>query len=258
MEKLSALREKLRAREPILATTFTSVAWSGLVQQAANFPFDFILFDLEHGTLTVEGIEEALRICRLVDLPSVVRVADCVPHLISKSLDMGADGILIPRVESLEQVATAVRCARYYPRGRKGCGGFSNLRPEDKGDLNRYNDNRLLFIQMESREGLEALPRILETYGQELAGVIIGPYDASIMLGTPMDILSPVMTEFIRDVFALCRQHDLSCGSFVDGPSLIPRYRDLGGNIFWTGSELSMISAGYRQLCEAFRKETKR
>jgi len=256
MGKLDILQEKLRNRKSILSTSFTSVAWSGLVQQAANFPFDFILFDLEHGTLTAEAIEESLRICRLVDLPTVVRVADCVPHLISKTLDMGADGILIPRVESLAQVETAIRCARYYPRGRKGCGGFSNFRPEDRGSVEHYNDNRLLFIQMESREGLEVLPQILEKYGQDLAGVLIGPYDASIMLGTPMDIQSPEMTAFIRSVFDLCRQHGLSCGSFVDGPSLISRYRDLGGNIFWTGSELSMISAGYRQLCDVFRKET--
>lgn len=256
MGRLEAFLEKLAQRKPILSTSFCNIAWSGLMQRAAQEPFDFVLFDLEHGTLTAEGIEEALRVCRLVDLPTVVRVTDCVPHLISKTLDMGADGILIPRVETLEQVRIAIRSTRYYPRGRKGCGGFANFRPEEQGDINRSNDNRLLFIQIESQEGLDALPEILAECGSELAGILIGPYDASIMLGTPMDIQSPRMTAFIRSVFDLCQQHGLSCGSFVATPALIPFFRDLGGNIFWTGSEISMIGAGYRQLCQTFREET--
>ena len=182
MSKLIRLKEKLAARQPVLSTTIANLGWSGVIQKAAAFNFDMMMFDLEHGTLSVESVENLLRMCRLCDLPSIVRVTDCVPHLISKTLDMGADGILVPRVERMEQVETAVRCARYYPRGRKGCGGFSNLRPEDQGSVEKYNDNRLIFIQMESGEGLEILPEILKTYGQELAGVLIGPYDASIMI----------------------------------------------------------------------------
>jgi 2-keto-3-deoxy-L-rhamnonate aldolase RhmA len=256
MSKLIALKEKLTKREPVLSSTIANLSWTGIIQKASVFPFDMMMFDLEHGTLSVESVEGLLRMCRLCDLPSIVRVPDCVPHLISKTLDMGADGVLIPRVERMEQVETAIRCARYYPRGRKGCGGFSNLRPEDKGSVEVYNDNRLIFIQMESREGLEILPQILETYGSELAGVLIGPYDASIMIGTPLDILSDTMTEYIRDVFAVCHQYGISCGSFVDGPALIPRYRDLGANVYWTGTDIGMLCTGFKATCDAFAQET--
>lgn len=256
MSKLIALKEKLAKRESILSTTVANLSWTGIIQKAADFPFDMMMFDLEHGTLSVESVEGMLRMCRLCDLPSVVRVPDCVPHLISKTLDMGADGVLIPRVERMEQVETAIRCARYYPRGRKGCGGFSNLRGEDKGSVDAYNDNRLIFIQMESNEGLEILPQILETYGSELAGVLIGPYDASIMIGTPLDIFSDAMTEYIRKVFAVCHEHGVSCGSFVDGPGLIPRYRDLGANVYWTGTDIGMLCAGFKAACDAFAQET--
>lgn len=256
MSRLFQLKEKLAARENILSTTVVNLQWTGIIQKAAQFPFDFMMFDLEHGTLSVESVEGLLRTCRLCDLPSVVRVPDCVPHLISKSLDMGADGVLIPRVESLAQVETAIRCARYYPRGRKGCGGFANLRPEDQGRVAYYNDNRMIFIQMESQEGLDCLPQILETYGKELSGVIIGPYDASIMLGTPLDILSEEMTDFIRKVFSLCKAYGISCGSFVDGPNLFSRYRDLGANIFWTGTDIGLLCSAFQNLCSAFQTET--
>ena len=257
MSKLNELKAKLAARQPVLSTTIANLSWTGIIQKASAFAFDMMMFDLEHGTLSVESVEGLLRMCRLCDLPSVVRVPDCVPYLISKTLDMGADGVLIPRVERMEQVETAIRCARYYPRGRKGCGGFSNLRAEDEGSVELYNDNRLIFIQMESDEGLAILPEILQKYGQELAGVLIGPYDASIMIGTPLDIMSNAMTDYIRKVFDICKQYDISCGSFVDGPALFARYRDLGANVYWTGTDIGMLCTGFKATCDAFGAEIK-
>lgn len=257
MSRLLKLKDKLANRDNVLSTTIANLTWTGIIQKAALFPFDMMMFDLEHGTLGVESVEGLLRMCRLCDLPSVVRVPDCVPHLISKTLDMGADGILLPRVETLEHVETAVRCARYYTRGRKGCGGFSNLRPEDKGSVETYNDNRMIFIQMESLEGVAVLPQILEIYGKELSGVLIGPYDASIMLGTPLDILSKKMTEFIRNVFTLCKEAGISCGSFVDGPEFFRHYRELGANVYWTGTDVGLLCAAFNNLCTAFEKEMK-
>ena len=253
MNRMKQLQTKLKNRENALGTTIVNITWSGLIQKIAILPFDFLIFDTEHGTITPESIEESLRICRLCDLPSIVRVTDTVPHLISKTLDMGADGILLPRVETVAQVETAIRAMRYYPRGRKGCGGFSNLRPDDKGSTDQYNNNRLLFIQMESREGLAVLPEILDAYGSEIAGVLIGPYDASIMLETPLDICSDPMTDFIRSVFECCHTHNISCGSFVDNAAFLERYRSLGGNVFWTGTEISLLCEALGNLSEAFR-----
>src|SRR5690554_6876714 len=145
MSRLKGLKQKLKNRDAVLSTTIANIAWSGLAQKIAGYPFDFIVFDLEHGTLSTETVKEFLRICRLTDLPSIVRVSDCTPSYISKILDMGADGVLLPRVETLEQVETAIRAGKYYPIGRKGCGGFSNFRKEDESSVDRYNDNRMIF-----------------------------------------------------------------------------------------------------------------
>ena len=256
MSRLLALKEKLASKSAVLGTTIANVAWSGLAQKIAAQPFDFVVLDEEHGTLSTESAEAILRVCRLVDLPTIVRVPDAVPHLISKTLDMGADGVMLPRVESLNQVEIAVRAARYYPRGRKGCGGFSNLRAEDKGSVETYNDNRMIMLQMESYEGLAVLPEILEKYSKEIAAVVIGPYDASIMVGTPLDITSPTMVKFISDVFEVCGRYDVACGSFVDHAGMLEHYRKLGANVFWTGTELSLLTESYQNLCNTFKKVT--
>ena len=255
MGRLERLKQKLQTGAPVLCTTMANLPWSGVIEKAAAFDFDLMMFDLEHGILSVESAEELLRVCRLCDLPSVVRVPDSVPNLISKCLDMGADGILLPRVERMEQVETAIRASKYAPLGRKGCGGFSNFRPEDRGSVEVYNENRMLFVQMESKEGLAVLPEILKTYGSLLSGVLIGPYDASIMVGTPLDIASAPMLDFIRQVFQLSREAGVSCGSFVDSADLLGRYRDLGANIYWTGTDISLLCEAYGNLTSCFRRE---
>ena len=256
MSKLNDLKNKLKNVEPTLGTTIGNVKFSGLAQKVAAFDFDFLVLDEEHGTLSAESSEEILRVCRLVDLPTIVRIPDATPNYISKILDMGADGVMIPRVEHMEQVETAIRAARYYPRGRKGCGGFSNLRAEDFGSVETYNDNRMIVVQMESYEGVKILPDILKRYKDEIACVLIGPYDSSIMVGTPLDITSDTMTKYIKDVFDICHKYDISCGSFVDDASMIARYRDLGANVYWTGTEVSLLCEAYGNLCNTFKKET--
>ena len=161
MNRLEMMKEKLKKRENVLCTTIANIAWSGLTQKASEYPFDFMIFDLEHGTLNIEMIEESLRISRLLDLPTVVRIPGSIPSFISRALDMGADGILLPRVESITDVETAINSARYFPRGRKGCGGYSNFRADDELSVSKYNANRMIFVQMESMEGLAVLPQIL-------------------------------------------------------------------------------------------------
>ena len=256
MNRFERFQQKLNGLRPVVGTTVANVQWTGLTQKIAEYPFDFLMFDLEHGTLSVESVEGALRVARLKDLPTIVRVPDCVPHLIQKTLDMGADGLLLPRVESVEQVEKAIAAARYAPMGRKGCGGFANLRADDHGSTDAYNHNRLIFIQMESREGLEALSGILDRFAAQIAGVIIGPYDASIMLGTPLKIGSGAIQDYITSVFELCAARAMPAGIFVDDASMIEGYLKMGANIFWVGTEMAFLCQGLNAVIEEFARAT--
>ena len=139
----------------------------------------------------------------------------------------------------------------------RGCGGFSNFRSEDGDSVEIYNKNRFLILQIESEEGLAILPEMLRKYKEEIAGVLIGPYDSSIMLGTPMDITSDKMQFYVKAVFDACRAERVPCGSYVDDAGLIDYYRDLGANVFWTGSELSLLSEACGNLCNAFNEKMK-
>ena len=120
MNKYINLAEKLEKREKVIGTTMT-VQTSTIILEAMNRDdLDFVLFDCEHGIFDTQNVVSQLQICRLIGLPVFLRAQDAEYHLIAKAIDMGADGVMVPRTESLEQLRTAVDALLFYPDGRKG------------------------------------------------------------------------------------------------------------------------------------------
>ncbi len=252
MNKYEVLSRKLEAKEKVIGTTMTVTTTPILVEMMNREDLDYILFDGEHGIYNTENLVNLLQVCRLMGLPAFVRVQDSLYHLIAKTIDMGADGIMLPRVESLEQLRTAVDAMLFYPEGRKGCGGHGQFRPgEAFGDFGR---TRFLMPQIESQAGIDLLPRMLEQYGKYISAVMIGPYDLSVMLGTPKNIASPVMGEAIQRVFDICGTYGKSCGIFCDNELLARKYRDMGCNVLWTATDRDFFLRGYREEMDALTR----
>lgn len=249
MNKYERLEEKLRERQKVLGTNMTVINSPLLVEKMNRDDLDFILFDAEHGVYNNENMIPSLQVCRLIGLPSFVRVADCEYHLIARAIDLGADGIMLPRTETAEQVGKAVDAMRFAPVGRTGCGGHGQFR--DGESFEEYQKNRLLFIQIESQKGIDNLPDMLEKYGDEIAAVIIGPYDMSIMLGTPREIGSGVMREAIRRVFEICIEAGKSCGIFCDDEVIAKTYREMGCNVFWSCTDNVLFLRGFNEVFDA-------
>jgi 4-hydroxy-2-oxoheptanedioate aldolase len=103
---------------------------------------------------------------------------------------------MLPRTETLEQVETAIGALRFAPVGRKGFGGSHQFRTKETFD--QFQANRLLILQIESPRGVSSLPDILARYNEQIAGIVIGPYDMSVQVGTPLEIDSAPALEQIR------------------------------------------------------------
>ena len=200
-----------------------------------------LVMDLEHGSFYPENIGDFCQMCHKSELPVIVRVQDCEYHCISKPLDMGADGVLIPRTETIEQVETAINSMRFYPYGKKGVGGRALLRPGE--EIYDFNKNRLLFIQIESKQGVDLLDEILTKYKDQIAGIIIGPCDMAVSMGCGLDTNAPEMIECITKTIKVCKKHSKSIGMFMDDDTVAKRWHDEGMNFYWIGTELTMLMA---------------
>lgn len=252
MNKYERLANKLQNREKVIGTTMSMLGSPLLLEAMNREELDFVLFDAEHGVFDTQNVIGLLQVGRLMGLPAFVRAQDCEYHLIAKAIDMGADGIMVPRTETLEQLRTAVDALLFYPAGRKGCGGHGQFRPGEA--FEDFGKTRFLMPQIESQKGIDMLPKMLEEYGQYISAVIIGPYDMSVMLGTPKQIGSDVMLEAIQKVFDICNSYGKSCGIFCDNEVLAQKYRDMGCNVLWTATDKDFFMRGYNTEMDVLAK----
>lgn len=238
---IDVLKEKLEKREKLYSTMLCHIGFTTLPSIYKAGGLDFLVMDLEHGSFYPENIGDFVQMCHVAGLPVITRVQDCEYHCISKPIDMGADGVLIPRTESMEQVETAISSMRFYPYGKKGVGGRALLRAGE--DIYDINKNRLLFLQIESKKGVDLLDEMLEKYGEHVAGILIGPCDMAVSMGCGLDVNAPEMIENIRKTIKTCQKHGKSIGMFMDDDTVAERWHKEGMNIYWIGTELTMLSA---------------
>lgn len=242
---MATIVEKLKKREKIFATTLVSIHWSGIIEIFKNDVLDFLILDLEHGSYSIESVENLIRTARAHELPVIVRAADTLYHLLSPCLDAGAQGLLVPRVETVEQAREAVAGVHFPPQGRKGFGGFSLVR--DWRGVEEFNSRSVVLLQIESRRGIDNLDKILEVEG--VSGIIVGPSDLSIDLGIPLQFEHPRLVEAVDRVLAVTTARKLSCGIYCATEQLLAFWRGRGMNILWSGCATDFISRGYGELC---------
>ena len=237
---IEPLKQKLEKCEKIYSTMLCHIGFTTLPGLYKAGGLDMLVMDLEHGSFYPENIGDFCQMCNKIELPVIVRVQDCEYHCISKPLDMGADGVLIPRTESMEQVETAINSMRFYPYGKKGVGGRALLRPGE--DIYDINKNRLLFIQIESQKGIDLLDEMLTKYGDQIAGVIIGPCDMAVSMGCGLDTTCEKMMNAITTTVTICQKHHKTIGMFMNDDKEAEFWYKRGMNFFWINTELGMLA----------------
>ena len=251
MNKYKNLKAKLQNRDQILGTNIMLISSAPMIELINEDYLDYVLFDMEHGIFNNENIISLLQTCRLCGLPTFVRVPDHTNFHIARCLDLGADGIMLPRTETVEQVKAAVEAMRFPPIGHKGKGGYCQVRPGET--LEDFNKNRHLLVQIESPVGIAALPEMLDLYGDEIAAIVIGPYDLSFTLGMPAKFDHPVFQDAVKKIFDICLSRKKSVGIFCDNPTQALKYREMGANFMWMCTDDQIVKAGMRAMIEPLK-----
>ena len=245
MNRYESLKVKLDGCEKVIGTTMIMLDAPILIEKMLCPEIDFILMDAEHGRFDTQNAIPMLHTCRMLGIPGFMRVQDSQYHLIAKAIDMGADGVMIPRVETPEQVQTAIDAVCFAPVGRKGAGGYAQFHPGESFD--HFQRNRFIMIQIESQRGIDNLDAILSAHGDRISAVIIGPNDLSVMLGTPFNCRSDVMERAVAQIFDTSRRHGKSCGIFCNDAADAAHYREMGANVLWTASDLQFYCRGFAE-----------
>ncbi|MEV8514677.1 aldolase/citrate lyase family protein [Dactylosporangium sp. NPDC051484] len=173
-------------------------------------PFDYICLDAQHGFMGYEGVLSCIQAAARTEVTIFVRVPHNDPSWIGKSLDAGADGVIVPMVEDADGAARAVSACRYPPTGNRSFGGLRGY-----GGGHNNSDalpSAICLVMIESEAGLRNAESICSVAG--LDGVYIGPADLSIALGGPPTLASlpGPHADGIEAIRRLCAQHDVVAG----------------------------------------------
>jgi 4-hydroxy-2-oxoheptanedioate aldolase len=177
-------------------------------------------------------------------MPAMVRVPGHGAEGIASALDSGAQGILVPRINSALEAAAVVSAFRYPPQGKRGAGpGRSTLYGAAVMQyVAKANESLLLAVQVESAEAVENIESIVKVEGIDL--IFIGPFDLSISLGLTSPEDQGRLFEVIRHVISVCRDAGMPAGLFRLSPVDVKSWVAAGATFFIIGSDAIFLASG--------------
>ena len=206
--------------------------------------YDWLLIDGEHAPNDLQTFMGQLQALRGSTATPIIRLPAGEPWMIKQALDLGAQTLMIPMVESAEQARQLVRAMRYPPHGFRGMAGL--MRASDYGNTPDYiataNEQVCLLVQVETRKGLEALDEICAVEGVD--GVFIGPADLSADLGYPGNPRAPEAVAAIEGALERITSHGKAPGILAVGGADPARYLQLGARFVALGLDIGLLRQG--------------
>lgn len=176
---MNALIERLKSKKAIIGMQcFTGNA--AMVEIMGFSGFDWVSIDMEHTSTSFADVENLTRAAEVSGMIPLVRVAENEPLLIMKALDSGAAGVIVPHIQTADDLKKALASARFAPEGERGkCGQVRGSRYGADGVpwsqfWKKANDNVIVLPLIEEKEGVEKLDEILKVDGVDLFWLGIG------------------------------------------------------------------------------------
>lgn len=246
--KPTTLKRKLRNRE-VTVGSWLSLGGAAVAEIMARAGYEWLTVDLEHSPISLREAEEMFRAIELCGASPLVRLSANDPVQIKRVMDAGAQGIIVPMVNSVLEAQRAVESVYYPPRGRRGVGlaraqaygpGFEDYQailPEEA----------VVVVQIEHIQAVENLADILAVDGVD--AFIVGPYDLSGSLGVPGQFGHPLVREALEEVARVGRTSKAVPGYHVvpPRPELVREKIDQGYSFIAYSVDFMLLGETARQ-----------
>lgn len=210
---MNPVKEKLRQGEVVFGQLILELFTPGIGPMLANCGMDFVIYDMEHGLCDIRLLAEMITSCRGSDIVPVARIPDLNAAPLSRVLDLGARGVMLPRVETREQMEEAVGALKYAPRGKRGVAlGIAHdlYHPGDSSFFEQANDDTLVIAIIETAKAFENLEEIISVPGLDIAWM--GHYDLTVSWGIPAQFDHPRFLHAMDALVAACDRHGVAPG----------------------------------------------
>jgi 4-hydroxy-2-oxoheptanedioate aldolase len=230
-----------------------SLADAGAAEIVGTTGFDWVLIDAEHAPNDIRSIRNQLSALQASPSQVLVRVPVGETWLIKQVLDVGAQTLLVPMVESGEQARELVRACTYPPNGKRGVGATA-ARASRFGGYSDYISTAdaqiCLLVQVENRAGIAALDDILAVEG--IDGVFIGPSDLSSDMGYPGNADAPEVQDTIRDALGRIAASGKAAGIMSLGDKT-PAYLEAGARFIAVAIDVMLLVNAARDTARKWK-----
>ncbi len=215
--------------------------------------FDFLVIDAEHGTIVPSDCQAIVRSAELHHVAPFVRVPNDERSTLLQYMDTGVLGAQVPMIETAESASEVVKSIKYQPVGQRGHAGSRAADYGQKMSLAHYiryaNEETLIAIQIETRQGLEALPQILKMDAVDV--LFLGPTDMSNSLGHPGDLDHPDVVAVFDHVTTLTLNAGKTLGVMVGSADAAQQWIDRGARYIVITLEAMLRDGCQRYLAGA-------
>jgi 2-keto-3-deoxy-L-rhamnonate aldolase RhmA len=247
------LRRRIHAGETLVGT-FLGLASPVAAEICARAGFDWVIVDLEHGAGTEADLLPSLLAIGSTGTAAIVRPQSAERLRIGRALDLGAHGMMIPRIDVPEQAREAISFMRFPPDGVRGLAlstRGAGLGERAHAEVRGINAQLVGIIQIESRSAVERAEEIATLDGADV--LFVGPTDLSHSLGIPGQFSAPAYLAALDKVVSAAEGAGKATGILLRDVTALPRHRELGFRFIALGSDDAFVAQGARAMVQAAR-----
>ena len=248
------LKQRLQAGETVMGP-FCIVPSLAMVEAAGHGGMDFLIIDTEHGPISIQTAQDMCIAADNIGVAPIVRVGENHETLILRALDIGAAGVQIPQINSIEDARHAITAAKYAPLGERGLSIFTRagdyFAHEGERHTDKQNEETVVVVHIEGKRGLDNLDEIMTVGGIDV--LFLGPYDISQSLGIPGQVNHPRVEEALKTAARKARAQGRAVGSYAKDVGMGKWLLDIGVQYL----SINVDATIYMQACRAIVDELK-
>jgi 2-dehydro-3-deoxyglucarate aldolase/4-hydroxy-2-oxoheptanedioate aldolase len=252
------LKRKIAAGGPVIGTMIKDIESPLIIPLLASSGLDFAIVDTEHGPFSYADIQDLVLAAKGTNFTVLVRPPGSDYISIARALDNGAQGLMVPRVESPEEVQQIISACKYPPTGNRGYGPGGIITDFQGGasqaeKMDAINAETLLILQIEKGAAIDQIEEMVAPSAVD--GVIIGPADLSISLGIPGDFQNPEIVSAIGRVVAACQARGIPSGIHVRDLNLLRQWQEHGMTLLMYATPFDFVQAEAKHAVAVLRPE---
>jgi 2-keto-3-deoxy-L-rhamnonate aldolase RhmA len=246
---MTAFRQRLRQGDLLLGQMVLELFTPGIGPMLASCGMDFVIFDMEHGRCDLALLAEMVASCRGSDIFPIARVPDAAYAPLSRPLDIGVRGVMVPRVESRQQAEDIVSQLKYAPAGKRGVAlGIAHdlYRAGNADFFAKANEETCIILLLETGKAFENLEEIISVPGVDVAWM--GHYDFTVSMGIPAQFEHPRFLSAMDELVTVCRRHGVAPGFLPSSPESAVHWINKGFRAISLGSDIGVFLDGVRKF----------